>query len=257
MNKWIKIVTGVLVIIVVAVVTVFYLSSGLVDTADNFFKAVKQKEFARARSYLSEDFKVGTDEMALKEFLSKGAIMNFREVAWANRKVTGNRGELDGSITTDNGGVVPMKIMFVKEQGAWKIYAFHKPSAGLSSDDDFLSLPGKAEQVALVKQSIHDFLASVTRKNMEYFRETISQMWQKQITTEQLNEAFISIIKSDSDLSVLESLEPVITSGSKISEIGVLVLKGYYPTEPALHFEMKYIYEGVSWKLIGFSLEAK
>jgi len=34
-------------------------------------------------------------------------------------------------------------------------------------------------------------------------------------------------------------------------------LSGQYPTNPLLKFEMKYFYEGVAWKLIGFSLEAR
>ena len=35
---------------------------------------------AKARSYLSEEFKATTNEAALKEFLSKSALLNFKEV---------------------------------------------------------------------------------------------------------------------------------------------------------------------------------
>ena len=44
----------------------------------------------------------------------------------------------------------------------------------------------------------------------------------------------------------------------KVDDVGVLLLSGYYPTKPSqVYFEHKYIYEGVSWKLVGFKIEAK
>jgi hypothetical protein len=57
---------------------------------------------------------------------------------------------------------------------------------------------------------------------------------------------------------VLEDLTPVLSSDAQIDENGVLLLAGYYTTEPnQVHFEQKYVYERLSWKLIGFMIEAK
>lgn len=258
MKKWVKILIGIVVVFVVAVSSVFFLTSGMVDTADAFFKAIKQQDVSKARSYLAEDFKASTDETALKDFLSKGAILNFKEASWSNRQISGGRGELNGSITTDTGGVVPIKIMFVKENNAWKIYAIQKPTAGLQSEDASPTSPTKADQVALVKQSIHDFIISVEKKDMEHFRSTVSRLWQKQVTTDQLNQAFKAVIDSGANWSMLDSFQPIISSDTKVNENGVLTLVGHYPTEPSqVHFEQKYIYEGVAWKLVGFNIEAK
>lgn len=58
MNKWLKIVIGIVVVFVVAVTAMFVLTAGMVDTADAFFDAIKQRNIAKARSYLAEDFKV-------------------------------------------------------------------------------------------------------------------------------------------------------------------------------------------------------
>jgi hypothetical protein len=105
---------------------------------------------------------------------------------------------------------------------------------------------------------MHDFIVSVDKKNMDHFRGTVSQLWQKQHTAEQLNQAFKAIIDSGANWAVLDDFEPVLAAESKVGEDGVLVLAGYYPTQPSqVHFEQKYIYEGVSWKLIGFNIEAK
>jgi hypothetical protein len=56
MNKWLKIVLGVVAVFVLGIAAVFYFTSGMVDTADNFFKAVKERDLAKALSYLAEDF---------------------------------------------------------------------------------------------------------------------------------------------------------------------------------------------------------
>ena len=258
MKKWMMILLGVVVVIVVAITAVFYSTSGMVDTADAFLAAVKQKDIAKARGYLAEEFKANTDEKTLQAFLSKSAISHFKESSWSSREVSGDRGELVGSITTDSGGVVPLKVGFVKENGVWKIYALQKPAAGLQAESSSPSVPAKADSIALVRQSIHDFVASVEKKNMEHFRGTVSQLWQKQITTEKLNEAFKSIIDSGANWSVLDSVEPVFSSDAKVDENGVLLLIGYYPTKPnQVHFEQKFVYEGVSWKLIGFKIQAR
>jgi len=257
MNKWIKILLGVMSIFAVTIAAIFYLTSGMVNTADSFFSAVKQQNIAKARSYLAEDFKASTDEKTLTEFLSKGAILNFKKASWSNRQISSGRGELNGSITTDSGGIVPIKIIFVKESNAWKIYAIQKPTAGLQSEDSSPTSPGKNEQMALVKQSIHDFIVSVENKNMEHFRGTVSRLWQRQVTTEQLNTAFKSVIDSGANWSVLEGFEPVISPEAKVDENGILLIAGLYQTKPNVHFELKYVYEGLAWKLAGFSIQAK
>lgn len=257
MSKWVKILLGVVSIFILAIVAMFYFTSGMVDTADAFFNAVKQKDIAKARGYLAEDFKASTDENALQAFLSKGAILNYKEASWSNRQISGGRGELNGAITTETGGIVPIKLMFVKENDAWKIYAIQKPTAGLQSEDTSPTIPGKLEQSALVKQSMHNFIASVEKKNMEHFRSTGSRLWQKQFTTEQFNQAFKLVIDSGANWSVLESFEPDFSSEAKVDENGILLLAGHYKTTPNIQFEQKYIYEGLAWKLIGFSFQAK
>jgi hypothetical protein len=258
MKKWLKILLAVVAALVLGIAAVFYFTSGIVETADSFLKAVKERDIAKARSYLAEEFKASMDEKALTDFLSRGAILNFKESNWSNRHISGGRGELKGSVTTETNGVVPINMMFVKENGKWKIYAIQKPTAGLQPDASSLNAPAKSDQAALVKQSIHDFAVSVKNKNMEHFRRTVSHLWQKQHTTEKLNQAFKAIIDSGADWTALDDYDPVLAAESKVGEDGVLVLKGYYATKPVqVHFEQKYVYEGISWKLIGFNIEAK
>lgn len=253
MNKWLKIVIGIVVVFVVAVTAMFVLTAGMVDTADAFFDAIKQRDIAKARGYLAEDFKASTDERALTDFLSKGAILNFKEASWPNRQTSGGRGELNGSVTTETGGVVPLKMMFVKENDAWKIYAIQKPTAGLQSEDASPTAPTKSDQVALVKQSVYDFIVSVEKKDMEHFRGSLSRLWQREVTPDALHQAFKSVIDADVNWAGLNSLEPVLAADGKVDDAGVLMIAGHYATAPKqIHFEQKFIYEGLAWKLVGF-----
>lgn len=258
MKTWAKVLLGVVAVVSIAVTAVFYLTAGMTDTANGFFAAVKQNDFNKARNYLAEDFKANTSENALKEFLAKSAISNFKEASWSNRQISGGRGELEGSITTETGGVVPIKLTLVKENDTWKIFSLEKPISGVQATGSRPTPPQAADAIALVKKTMHNFIASVEKKNMEHFRETTSQLLKDQFTTEQLNQAYKSIIESGAKWSVLENMEPALSSDAAIGENGVLLLAGYYPTEPRkVDFEHKYIYEGDSWKVVGLSISIK
>ncbi len=57
--------------------------------------------------------------------------------------------------------------------------------------------------------------------------------------------------------SWLEGFEPVLSPEAKVDENGVLLLAGLYQTNPNILFEQKYVNEGVAWKRVGFSFQAK
>ena len=286
MKKTLIIVAGIAVFIILVVILVFYLTGDMVDTANSFFKAVKQNDITKARTYLAEEFKAATDEKALQDFLSKSALLNFKETSWGERQVsTGGRGELNGSIKTESGGTIPIKMILVKERGEWRIYSLQKPEAGLTTKEEpgtpekpqtglatkqeppsaqktplvltakdaTKAMPSKPEQIALAKRSMHDFGVSLKAKSMEHFRNSISNLWQRQFTTEKLNEAYGKVMDAELDLSVLDTLDPVLDEEAKIDHEGVLILKGHYATQPSqVYFQQKFINEGGAWKLLGF-----
>ncbi|HBD09178.1 MAG TPA: hypothetical protein DCZ69_13040 [Syntrophobacteraceae bacterium] len=286
MKKTLKIVAGIAVFIILVVILVFYLTSNMVDTANSFFKAIKQNDLTKAQTYLAEEFKAATDEKALKGFLATSALANFRETSWGERQVSaGGRGELSGSVTTESGSTIPIKMTLVKERGEWKIYSLRRPEAGLTTKDESVtpqppsagvatkqepatsqksplvltakeasrSMPGKPEQIALAKRSMHDFGVSLKAKSMEHFRNSVSNLWQQQFSTEKLNEAYGKVIEAELDLSALDTIDPILDEEPKIDKDGVLTLKGHYQTHPKqVYFQEKFINEGGAWKLLGF-----
>ncbi len=261
MKTWKKVLLGFFAFIVVAIGAAIFLTGGMVDAADAFFTAVKNKDMAAARSHLSEDFKARTDERALAAFLADASILNFAEANWSDRTIENNRGSLSGSITTDTGGVVPIALTLVKENDAWKIFSIDKAEAGIISDTSASAAPvapSRTAQTALVKQSTHDFVVSVAAKDMTHFRSTLSEIWQDQFSTADLNEAFGSIIASDADWTELDGFEPILAAEPEFQEHGVMVLSGHYDTNSGtLRFEQSYVLESGAWKLVGFSVNAE
>jgi hypothetical protein len=254
MKTFLKIIGGIAAVIVVAVAAVFYFTAGITGAADGFFEAVKNQDMVAARAYLSEEFKASTDEGALQDFLSTGGLSSVSDASWSNRQVSGGKGELEGIITSDNGGTVPVKLTLVKENGDWKIYHIQRTTPGLKAESSAPEIPAPDEQIAMVKQSMRDFTVSVDSKSMGYFYSTISQMWQDQVTVAELDEIFGVTYDANLDFASLDSVIPVLEPVSGLGENGELVLKGYYPTTPdQLHLQQKFVFENDRWKLMGFS----
>jgi hypothetical protein len=134
MKTFLKILAGVFVVIGLGVAAVFYFTADMAAVADDFFSAVKSKDLEKARSFLSDDFKAATSKDVLNEFLTKSGLSVYKSASWANRSISGSRGTLNGTVTTEGNGAVPVKLNFAKGESGWKIYSIEKPSAGIQDE---------------------------------------------------------------------------------------------------------------------------
>ena len=250
-----KILLGIVGIIVVGVVAVFYFTSDMVKAADGFFDSVKQQDMTRAASFLSEDFRRSTPEGKLSAFLVRSGLTGVQETSWSGRSVEAGKGSLIGSVTTSSGGAIPLKIDFVKENGEWKIYALNKPPAGIQEGGGKVVAPSENEAVALVAESMQQFALAVNAKSMAGFLEHVSNLWRRQTTAEKLDESYGAFYKTGMDLTVLQRYSPSFDSKPVVDDDNVIVISGFYPTRPSrVTFTQKYMYEGLSWKLVGFKI---
>ena len=253
MKTFLKVIVGVFVAIVLLVAAIFYFTAGLADAADTFFKAVKRQDFAAARASMSEEFKASTSEAALREFLAKSALLNYKEASWNKREISNGRGELNGTIVTENGGSIPITLTFVKENGAWKIYSIQKPSAGLKGGDTSSSdLPRQDEQMTLVRQTLRDFTASLRAHSMAHFRDAASQLWQEQFPLEKFEDSFGSAYDGTAVFESAADATPQLEYADRLGDEGQLVVSGTVKGAKLIEFQAKYIREGTAWKLIGF-----
>lgn len=254
MNKFLKILLGLGCVIGLAIGAVFYFSAGMVQSADGFFAAVQSGDMDSAYSYLSEDFQATTSRDDLAGYLAKNRLDQVSEASWSSRSIDGGRGTLKGSVTTVSGGVVPLTLGFVKGEDGWKIYTIQKPSSGLQQEDQPLQVPAEEELIALVNESVGYFIQSVEEGSMATFYGHVSRLWQQQFPVEKFDEVFASFYGLDADFSVLQTATPVFSAEPAIDDKGVLVVSGYYRAGTLrFQFEQMYIYEGLKWKLVGFS----
>lgn len=256
MKKAVIVLVGIAVVIGIAVVVALTATSGMTESAQAFFKAIKEENYTGAYEHLSEEFRASTTQEEFVAFLDNSALMNFSEASWGSRSISGGIGELDGSITTEAGGVVPIRLGLVKENDTWKIYSIHKPRAGVARQESAVDLPSAEALVSLVDKTMLEFAESVNAGDFSGFYAHVSNLWRKQSSVEEFNDIFRSFIEADINLlPALERHTPVFEREPKVDGEGVLVLEGHYPTQPSrLWFELKYLYEGIGWKVVGINV---
>ena len=255
MQILIKVALGLVAIGVLAVGAVFYFTADMTKAADEFFAAAKSGDIDRAYSFVSEDFRSSTTKDELQQFLEKSSEGKLKETSWLFRSISGGLGELSGSFTTESGGAIPITLGMVKSGDGWKINSIQKPPSGIQEQSSSARVPSEEELVKLVVDSTDVFVESVAEKSMVRFNRHASNLWQKQYTAEKLNEVFGSFFPPHNDLTSLINMSPQFTAKPTINENGVLAIAGFYPTKPIrFNFQHEYIYEGLGWKLYGYSV---
>lgn len=260
MIKKILLVLGLFVAFIVGVIVLaFTLTTGLVRVADTFFADVANGDLEQARTHLSEEFRAGTSLEDLKLFLDKTSLGGYREATWNHRSIENSLGELQGDVVTQDGGVVPLVVKFVKENGDWKIYSLDKPSAGVSqAAPEEASLPSREEAAELVQQTTRDFAAAINANDFSSLHAQTAHEFQEQISLEKMAEIFGEFVEQKIDLSPLENLEPLFTTDPAVTAGGEMLLEGYYPSTPSrAYFTYRYIWRDKKWQLLGLNVNLK
>ncbi|MCB0354938.1 MAG: hypothetical protein KDD64_15500 [Bdellovibrionales bacterium] len=252
-----KILLTLIVLIGIAVGAALYFTAGLVDVGDQFVTQIEGGQVQEAYDSLSEGFKSTTTQDEFVRFLSQSGIVNVGSVEWGARSIHNDQGELEGTVTTKLGAAIPLKFLFIRENGSWKILGIRKAAAGLSPEQikTGKGAPSEKEQVQMVKDTMVAFGTAVNESSMQSFHSFISQLWASQFTVEKLDQAYGSLYGKGMDFTSLVNFPPVFSHPGALDENGILIIDGYFPTKPEqLHFSQKYILEGFGWKLFGLSI---
>lgn len=248
-----KIIIGIALLVAAGIGAVFYFTSDMTDTADRFFGAIRDNDIDRSHALLSGQFRTTTSRDELARFVEANALTGYRDASWGSRSVESGRGRISGTVNLENGSSIPMTLDFIKEDGKWLIYALHKQASGLQDEASPVAVPGEEEIVDMVRRTDLEFAHSVNAGSMQRFHGYVSRLWQGQHSVEQLDQAFDSFYRAGVDLTVLENFAPQFTAPPVLDDQNILVVTGLYPTRPSqYHFEQKYVYEGLGWKLIGY-----
>jgi hypothetical protein len=251
---------GIVVVLVgIGIGVVFYWTSGIVEVANAFFSAVQKQDWSSANALLSEEFRASTSLEQLQLFLQRSALAHYTKATWGERSITsGNRGELHGSVETENAAIIPIKMAFVKEKGSWKILSIQKAASGVVITEDTRPVPADEQLQSMVQTALQDLAVAVNQRDFTEFYEKIAKLWQAQTTKEALFNAFKVFSEQNIDLTVLQNYTAVFNEKPHVGDEGILLLKGYYPTPPPVaYFKLSYVYEHPEWKLVGINVEVK
>lgn len=151
-------------------------------------------------------------------------------------------------------------------------------------DDPTTHQPPPPDKVckALATDSLLGFSDAIQRKSFIDFFDQCALHWQDQLVTREgpsampgsmkkeltekqrelgaarLQHAFQSFVEQNIDLSGIKAVEPVFDQEPWLNTEGLLVLSGYYPTQPyRVIFNLKFYYELPTWRLFGIDVNLK
>ncbi|HOW97575.1 MAG TPA: hypothetical protein P5567_06525 [Kiritimatiellia bacterium] len=256
MKKMGTILLGIVVVVAILIALLFFATSGLPKAADEFFSLVREGKVGEAYLATAAEFRAATGEEEFSAFLRDSALGQYASASWPTRAIENNRGRLEGTVTTRDGGQIPVELDLVKEGGAWKILNLRKAAAGLAQGGaSTVEIPPDAELQRMTSEAIGLLAEAINKNDFSGFRAHISQLWQSQVTEEQLREAFKEFAEKQIDLAPLKSQTPVFSQKPAVDENGALNLRGYYATTPdQVRFELSFIYEHPQWKLSSIGL---
>jgi hypothetical protein len=252
MKKFFKIILGFFAGVALLISVVFFMTAGMPDVANDFFKSVKAKDNNRSQIHLHDFIK--EDYLVIIKYLEDNGLNEVVNSSWNSRAFVNNNGNISGEVTTENNEKIKVRMTFIKQSGDWKIYSIQKQS---NNEAGGAQIPSSTIQKTLVHEAMKTFMQSAKEKSMKRFHYYVSNLWRSQITVEKLDEIFGSIYQAKSDLSFLDNVTPEIENFS-ITDNEILVISGYFPTEYlSMYFTQKFIYEGTQWRLFGFEYNAK
>src|SRR5205807_8337329 len=118
-------------------------------------------------------------------------------------------------------------------------------------------MPPQKERVALTREVILKLDDAIKRKDFTDFYASISEQWRNDVglSFKRVERTYQPFIDAGADMKDVATIEPIFTEPAQINSRGLLLLKGYFPTQPnQIHFKLDFIYELPNWKLYGIDV---
>ncbi len=121
-----------------------------------------------------------------------------------------------------------------------------------------LKPPSLAENQKLVLNTTLEFARAVQARDLSLFRRNTSRKFQEKFSQKQFDQAFGGYIQQNINLLPVAKQVPIFKPAPFVTKDGILVLKGYFPTQPSeVHFNYSYAKKNNDWKLVGITLQVK
>jgi len=255
-KKTVFIVLGSLAAVAAAIVAfVFYATSGMTGAADDFFDRARAGSYDEVYALTSAELQNTTDAEQLASFIKANRFDQVAETSWSSRSIESNVGKLEGSLTLDDGGVIPVELQLVNEDDGWKVSFIKLQEAGLSGGAGPQTGGTGAvppEDVVFNNVRFHTlvFLDSVRRNDLEHFK----RFWVDSITLAELDQV-VAPMREAGAVEALVGAQPTIERATPFGGGGFEVA-GYVSAEP-WRYEYTYVFlpDGDDWKIGGFKYD--
>ena len=134
-----------------------------------------------------------------------------------------------------------------------------KEAAGIFDSVDEKELPSEESLIQLTRKTTNRFVNSIKTNDFTSFYGEISHTWRMETSAEELSKGLIQFRNvyetqpaSHPYFESLKNMQPIFTKKPSINQSGFLMISGKYNIKPEFTFTYNYIFEGLSWKLVGF-----
>jgi hypothetical protein len=248
---------GVLILILFAVAAAaifLYVSNftaiNFQSKAEAFFNAAAQNNYPEAVSFLSSGLKASLTPAELEKYVNRMATVNYTSSGWNKRTISDNLVELLNSSGSGEHTSSNIEIVFVKENGDWKILSIKVKGPVSSPSEAVKKIPSLDSLKSLVYASLNILSYAITSGNFFDFYRALSLQYQHKTTPSGLKTSFNVYGQQGISLKPTDESGVVFDEVPDISAEGVLLLKGYYPTRQyPVYFELGYRQELFQWRL--------
>jgi len=119
-------------------------------------------------------------------------------------------------------------------------------------------VPSERVLEALVKTTLLTFNDANVTGNYTVFHAKLSKPFRQQFSPERLADTFKDFARKDIDFDIIAAFKPVYDPEPRVDDEGKLLVKGWFPTEPArVVYDLKFIPSDGEWKLIGINVKTE
>jgi len=145
------------------------------------------------------------------------------------------------------------RIRFGRSALAAALFFFVSTSAAWAQ-----KVPGAELQEVLIKTSLLSFNDANVTGNYAVLHAKVSKPFRDQFPPEKLAEIFKEFRDKHIDFDIIAAKKPINAEEPKVSDNGVLSIKGYFDTTPSrVNYDLAFVLSDGEWKLIKIDVNLK
>ncbi|MFL5243877.1 MAG: hypothetical protein ACJ8FY_17380 [Gemmataceae bacterium] len=232
------------------------LTRPVVEASEQFLSLLGQEKSAEAYGLAASGFRAQQDEDSFRLAVKQLGLTDYSSVAWHNRVIENQEGTAEGTVTTKSGETKAISIRLAYEGSKWAVVGVRYGGVDLATfKSPAPAAPPQAKLEGMVAEALLGFNKAVRTRDFTAFYANLATIWKKETTPQKLQQIFREFLDKDIDIGAIKDVNPQFSRSPLVSDRGVLVMAGHFPTEPSqVRFKLQYASESGVWKLMGISV---